>query len=146
MQELETRFTQCMNDDLNVSGAMGALFHFIKLSNPMVQSRQMDAAQKKEISASLESINAVLGILDMNQCPLTPEINRLIQEREQARQRKNWDEADAARQELFKMGINVLDTAGGPVWERVERNCTACADAHGSDFSCCSEGKVVGKF
>ncbi len=136
VQELETRFTQCMNDDLNVSGAIGALFHFIKLSNPMVQSRQVDAAQKKEISSMLEAINAVLGILDMNPCPLTPEINRLIQEREQARQRKDWNQADAARQELLKMGINVLDTASGPVWERVERNCTACADLQSAHCAC----------
>ena len=84
----------------------------------------------------LEAINAVLGILDMNPCPLTPEINRLIQEREQARQRKDWNQADAARQELLKMGINVLDTASGPVWERVERNCTACADLQSAHCAC----------
>ena len=136
LEELETRFTQCMNDDLNVSGAIGALFHFIKLSNAAVQSRQVDAAQKKEIAALLEKINAVLGILDMNQCPLTPEINRLMQKREQARQRKDWDEADAVRQELLRMGVNVLDTAGGPVWERVEKNCTVCLESGRIDCPC----------
>lgn len=127
LEELETRFTQCMNDDLNVSGAMGALFHFIKRTNPMVQSRQIDAEQKRAIAALLERINGVLGILDMNLCPLSPEINRLIQQREQARQRKDWAEADEVRQQLLQMGVNVLDTAGGPVWERLEKDCSACA-------------------
>lgn len=127
LEELEARFTQCMNDDLNVSGAMGALFHFIKRTNPMVQSRQIDAEQKRAIAALLERINGVLGILDMNLCPLSPEINRLIQQREQARQRKDWAEADEVRQQLLQMGVNVLDTAGGPVWERLEKDCSACA-------------------
>ena len=91
---------------------MGALFHFIKQSNPLVQHRMVDAEQKKAITAQLESMNTVLGIFDMNQCPLSPEINRLIQKREAARARKAWAEADAVREELLAMGINVLDTAG----------------------------------
>lgn len=126
LETLQTRFTQSLNDDLNVSGAMGALFHFIKQSNPLVQHRMVDAEQKKAITAQLESMNTVLGIFNMNQCPLSPEINRLIQKREAARARKAWAEADAVREELLAMGINVLDTAGGPVWERVTRSCAVC--------------------
>lgn len=128
LEELQTSFIQSMNDDLNVSGAIGALFQFIKQSNPLVQMRMVDTDQKKAIARHLEGINSVLGVFDMNQCPLTPEINRLILQREQARQRKNWDEADAVRQTLLNMGINVLDTAGGPVWERVTQNCASCGE------------------
>ena len=134
LEELETRFTQCMNDDLNVSGAIGALFRFIKLTNPMVQDRQVDAVQKKEIIALLESINAVLGVFDLDPCPLSPEIDRLIRQREQARQRKDWAEADAARQELLQLGVNVLDTASGPVWERVDK--TVCVQRSCLGASC----------
>lgn len=134
LEELETRFTQCMNDDLNVSGAIGALFRFIKLTNPMVQDRQVDAVQKKEIIALLESINAVLGVFDLDPCPLSPEIDRLIRQREQARQRKDWAEADAARQELLQLGVNVLDTASGPVWERVDKD--VCAQRSCLGASC----------
>jgi cysteinyl-tRNA synthetase len=134
LEELETRFTQCMNDDLNVSGAIGALFRFIKLTNPMVQARQVDTAQKKEIIALLASINAVLGVLDLDPCPLSPEIDRLIRQREQARQRKDWAEADAARQELLQLGVNVLDTASGPVWERVDK--TVCVQRSCLGASC----------
>ncbi len=126
LDALETGFTQCMNDDLNVSGAIGALFYFIKCTNPMVQSRQIDAEQKRKIVALLERINEVLGILNMELCPISPEINRLIQRREEARQRKDWAEADEVRRQLLQMGVNVLDTAGGPVWERLDKDCKAC--------------------
>ena len=78
VDELQNRFGQCISDDLNVSGAVGALFAFIKETNPLIQARMVDAAQKKAISAALERIDQVLGVFDMRQCPMSPEIDRLF--------------------------------------------------------------------
>ena len=77
------------------------------------------------------AVNAVLGILDMRPCPMSPEIDRLIRKREAARSRKDWAEADAVRDELLRMGVNVVDTAAGPVWERASRDCGACEAGDG---------------
>jgi cysteinyl-tRNA synthetase len=44
-------------------------------------------------------------------------IERLIAERTSARREKNWARADEIRAELEKLGVQVTDTAAGPVWE-----------------------------
>ena len=109
-----------MNDDLNISGALGALFNFIKKTNPVVQERQLDRDQKNDVLEVLGMINTVLGVLRLEYCPLTPEIDRLISQRERARQIKDWTAADSVREELLRHGVSIHDTAAGPVWERIE--------------------------
>ena len=117
---LEKRFLEAMNDDLNISGAIGALFHFIKQANPVLQARQLDRDQKNEVLEALRLVNGVLGVLRLEHCPLTPEIDRLIRQRERARQLKDWTAADSAREELLRKGVTIHDTAAGPVWERTD--------------------------
>ncbi len=116
--ELEARFIETMNDDLNISGAIGALFQFIKQTNPIVQARQLDQGQKNDVLEVLNMVNGVLGVLRLEHCPLTPEIDRLVRQRERARQLKDWTSADSVRQELLRQGVTIHDTAAGPVWER----------------------------
>ncbi len=120
VSELDHRFVEAMNDDLNTSGAIGALFNFIKKTNPVVQARQLDREQKNEVLEILGKVNTVLGVLRLEYCPLTPEIDKLIQERERARQHKDWKVADSVREELLRQGVTVHDTGAGPVWERRE--------------------------
>jgi cysteinyl-tRNA synthetase len=115
-----------MNDDLNVSSAISALFDFIKKANPAMEQGMLDARQKNGIRDALERINQVLGFLELRPCPLAPEIDRLIQEREAARGRQDWERADAAREELSAQGIIVHDTVGGPVWECMRREDKEC--------------------
>jgi len=119
VSELENRFTEAMNDDLNISGAIGALFNFIKKTNPVVQERQLDRDQKNDVLEALGMVNTVLGVLRLEYCPLTPEIDRLIRQRERARQVKDWTAADSVREELLRHGLSIHDTAAGPVWERI---------------------------
>ena len=118
VSELEKVFTDAIHDDLNISGAIGALFHFIKHVNPIVQEGQLDKDQKNDVLEALRQVNTVLGVLRLEQCPLTPEIDRLIRLRERARQLKDWTAADSAREELLRKGVTIHDTASGPVWER----------------------------
>jgi cysteinyl-tRNA synthetase len=45
------------------------------------------------------------------------QIERLIDERTQARKEKNWARADEIRTELDTLNVQVTDTPAGPVWE-----------------------------
>jgi len=118
--DLEHNFYTAMDDDLNISGAIGALFDFIKKINPVLQTGSLEREQKNKILETLRSINKPLGILRLEQCPLAPEIDQLMRQRERARQIKDWTAADVVRDELLKMGISVRDTASGPVWEKID--------------------------
>ncbi len=125
VSSLEQKFSRAMDDDFNVSKAIGALFDFIKKVNPVLHTSQIDRDQKNYILNSLRTINKVLAILKLEDCPLAPEIDRLIHEREEARQRKDWVAADMARTQLAQQGITVLDTATGPVWDINKRETKA---------------------
>ncbi|MFV0438582.1 MAG: cysteine--tRNA ligase [Desulfopila sp.] len=116
---MEEQFYEALDDDLNVSKAMAALYNFIKRMNPVLQVNNLDRDQKDYILECLQRLDAILHIFRLQGCPLVPEINNLIQKREEARLRKDYQAADAAREELAKRGITVIDTEYGTVWKRI---------------------------
>lgn len=116
---MEEQFFQAMDDDLNVSKAMAAIYRFIKKVNPILQINHLDRDQKNYILESLRKMDSVLQVFRLQGCPLGPEVDALIKCREKARQEKDWQTADAAREELERQGIAVIDTESGPVWKRV---------------------------
>ncbi|TKB12236.1 cysteine--tRNA ligase [Desulforhopalus sp. IMCC35007] len=116
---MQEQFFKAMDDDLNVSQGMGAVYNFIKKVNPILQMNNLDKDQKNYILENLEKVNQVLGVFRLKGCPLAPDVNALIQKREKARYEKDWVAADQAREELAAKGIVVIDTINGPVWKRV---------------------------
>ncbi len=130
---LEKEFVAVMDDDLNISRGLASLYDFSKKVNPILQGGQIDRQQKEEILDCLKKINTVLGVLNLQPCPLSPEIDQLIREREEARQRKDWTAADKVRLRLAELGICVRDTSNGSIWEPIPGHATACA-------ACLSEG------
>ncbi len=116
---MEEQFFEAMDDDLNVSKAMGAIYTFIARAHPALQVNNLDLDQKNYILDSLDRLNQVLQIFRLKGCQLVPEVNALIQKREQARADKDWQAADAARAELAEKGVIVIDTVNGPIWKRV---------------------------
>ncbi|MCW5210838.1 hypothetical protein VU03_03780 [Desulfobulbus sp. N3] len=59
--ELEDQFVTALDDDLNISGAIGALFEFIKKVNPILYAGSVDLEQKNEIFSLLRKMNRVFG-------------------------------------------------------------------------------------
>ncbi len=116
---MEEQFHEALNDDLNVSKAMASVYNFIKRTNPILLVNNLDRDQKEYILESLKKLDGVLKIFRLKGCPLVPEVNALIQRREEARLKKDWQAADIAREELAKKGITVIDTDSGPVWKKI---------------------------
>lgn len=130
---LEKRFIASMDDDLNISGAIGALFDFVKRTNPILESGHLDFEQKDDILELFGRMNTVLEILQLKQCRLAPEIDVLIKQREAARLAKDWQEADRVRTELLQLGVTIHDTVTGPVWELSDEACENCEQAPQQD-------------
>jgi cysteinyl-tRNA synthetase len=114
---MEERFNAAMDDDLNLAKAIAAVFDFIKKTNPILHTGQLDRDQKKYILEAFDRINKILNIMKLEECPLAPEIDKLIKEREEARRKKDWGRADGVREQLAQQGIEIIDTAKGPVWK-----------------------------
>ncbi len=117
---MEEQFFEAMDDDLNVSKAMGAVYNFIKKTHPILHVNHLDQDQKQYILASLRRLNEILGVFRLKGCPLAPGVNDLIARRELARREKNWQEADNVRDELLSQGVQIIDTITGPVWKPLQ--------------------------
>ncbi len=127
LEKLRKEFLHALNDDLNVSLAMGSLFHFIKRMNPSLNSRSIDGSRASEILRVLEDLDKMISILDIEGVKniFSDEIISLIEQRESARMEKNWNRADTLRDVLQKKGIEVLDT---PTGTRYRKSYSRCKD------------------
>ena len=121
LSDMEEKFCGALANDLNMSRALGAIFDFMKKINPILSKGQLDLEQKKYILEAFEKINSILNLLKLKECPLAPEIDRLIKDREEARKNKDWERADTVRNELARKGFEIVDTAKGPVWKEIEK-------------------------
>ncbi|MGB5217541.1 MAG: cysteine--tRNA ligase [Smithella sp.] len=115
--DLNHDFTAALDDDLNIAGALAALFNFTgKLNSPLTEGI-IDKKNTIKILASLKNINEVLGIMDFEVHISHEKINELINKRNDARKARNWQAADAYRTQLCELGVEILDTAQGVIWQ-----------------------------
>ncbi|MGD0169293.1 MAG: cysteine--tRNA ligase [Smithella sp.] len=113
---LKHDFTAALDDDLNIAGALAALFNFIGKVNSPLTKGVINNSSAGKILAALENINEVLGIMDFEAQIAQGEINDLISKRDAARGARNWEEADSYRAQLAELGVDVLDTSQGVIW------------------------------
>jgi cysteinyl-tRNA synthetase len=107
-----------MDDDFNTSAALAALFQFIRRLNILMDKIGLSISGKEKVIKALESIDSVLGVMALEPEDMDREAENLIAQRERARKEKDWDTADALRQKLKEMGIEVIDTKEGTGWRR----------------------------
>jgi cysteinyl-tRNA synthetase len=114
--DLKHDFVVALDDDLNIAGALAALFNFIsKVNFPLTQGI-INTINARKILSTLENINEVLGVMDFDVQIAQGKISELIDKREAARCAHNWKEADSYRAQLAELGVDVLDTSQGVVW------------------------------
>ena len=113
-------FEAAMDSDLNVSGASAAVFSLMGAVNAALVAGELDAANVAEVNEFLQQADAVLGYIAYEKEALAPEIEALIQEREEARAAKEWARSDEIRDQLAEMGVALEDTPEGTHWRRVD--------------------------
>jgi cysteinyl-tRNA synthetase len=108
---VEGFFTQ-LDDDLNISGAMGQLFDLVRDSNRALDAGTLDAAGAAALLAAWGRIDRVLEFSREAVKP-SAEVEALVAERQAARAAKNWGESDRLRDAIAALGWVVKDTKEG---------------------------------
>ena len=116
--ELRADFTAALYDDLNVSAALAALFHFVRWANRQLDVGRVGAADSEHVLARLAELDAVLGLGLPTPATADEAIAARVAEREDARQRGDFASADAIRTALAAEGVILTDTRDGPRWRR----------------------------
>ncbi len=118
IEKFRARFIEHMDDDFNTADGLSVLFELVRFANTHIGPESAGA----DVKAMLELVDEladVLGILQKREEEdLDAAIERLIAERQQARTDKNFQRADAIRDELLAQGIELKDTPQGVVWTR----------------------------
>ena len=112
LDDVAERFFAALREDFDTPGALAALFDWIKEGN-----RRLDAGERLGTGPPFTEMLYCLGLerlLEPDEAPPPPEALRLLDEREQARARRDYDEADRKRDELGALGFEVRDTPDGP--------------------------------
>lgn len=133
----EEQWREAMEDDCNTAGALGHVFGVVRLANRLMEDktlRKCEGAKAlyERILEDLKTWSDVLGVfaappreyLDALKTTKlrragvdASQVEELVQKRHEAKKAKDFAAADALRDELTAMGVEVRDTPQGPVWD-----------------------------
>ncbi len=114
-----TEFEAGMDDDLNTSVALAAVHDLTREVNTALARRGLREENKVEVIAAINRIDSVLNVFgDPQPQILDAEIQKLIDERQEARHRRDFDRGDEIRDQLAARGIILEDTKDGVRWKR----------------------------
>jgi len=126
-KELEKNLFEALNDDMNTSKALAALDEYISKVNDQLTKEPKNKNLKKEIVATFEFISDILGIggqdcFEYFQFGISKDtkdkIEQLILDRAEAKKAKDFDLSDKIRDELTNMGVSLMDSPNGTLWEK----------------------------
>jgi cysteinyl-tRNA synthetase len=119
LQHTLQRFEESMDDDLNISGALGAIFEMVREVNRVIPQGQLSAAGAQQVVALMQRFDTVLGLLATDETAPDHQVEALLQERQEARQRRDFARADALRAQIRDLGYSIEDTPQGARLKRV---------------------------
>jgi cysteinyl-tRNA synthetase len=121
MAEARSALETAMDDDLNVSRALASIFGLVRKVNAVLDNGGLNRQQVESLIEFFNEFNSIFNILNPETAVISDEgVMELIRERDEARKRKDWREADRLREELAGLGIQLVDTPGGTLWFKRE--------------------------
>lgn len=116
--ELKKEFLDSMDDDLNTADAVSKVYELIRYTNTFDENTDLKVV--KGAVKLLSDFASVLGLLYKEEDDnLDEKVEKLIEEREEARKNKDFKRADEIRDILKEMNIELKDTRNGVIWKRV---------------------------
>ena len=114
------RFIEAMDDDINTADAISIIFELARFSNTNVTENSSLEWAEKNLSLFNE-LTGVLNIIKAEDADSNDneQIEKLIKDRVEAKKNKDFALADAIRDELKSMGIEIEDTRQGTKWKKI---------------------------
>jgi len=111
LKKAEKDFVEAMDDDIEISAALAAIFEMIRAVNRARPSQK----QAQKAIRLMHRFDEVLGVLDVERKKEVPEeVLELVRRRHEARKAKDYATADAIREQVRKLGYLIEDTPKGP--------------------------------
>ncbi len=114
--DIPAGFAAAMNNDFNVSEALGVLHDTVREGNAKLDANQDAAGDAAQVLAMAEVLGFNLKDEQVVDAALASKVESLIEQRRQARADKNFSRADEIRDELANLGVAIEDTATSTTW------------------------------
>jgi cysteinyl-tRNA synthetase len=111
---IPANFEDALDDDLNISAALGFLFESIRETNRAMDQNEMAAASASTWLDWWRRVNTVLDLEAETDVAIPDEVAQIAQRRENARREKDWKRSDELREQISALGWKVRDTKDGP--------------------------------
>lgn len=119
VDEYRNKFIESMDDDFNTADALAALFELTREANIYIKEEKINSRVIDKILGNFRELGSVLGLFaQQKKETLEPQIEEMIQNRQDARKNKDWATADSIRDQLLSQGIVLEDTPQGVRWKR----------------------------
>jgi cysteinyl-tRNA synthetase len=105
-------FGNALDDDLNISAALAAVFETVRLTNRRMDEGTLSQTEARGLLKWLGSVNSVLA-LEPEAEAIPHAVESLLARRAEARTAKDWKLSDVLRDEIFAVGWIVKDTKDG---------------------------------
>lgn len=113
-------FESALDDDLEMSRALAAMFEFMNATNRFLEKDLLTKGKARLALDFMDMADRVLAVVE-DRKPLEPDLQKLVDERARARESKDFKRSDELRDELRQKGIAVEDTPDGQRWKRILR-------------------------
>ena len=111
------QFINSMDDDLNTADGIAAVFDLVSDINTKIINKDVSKNVCQKAADMFDELTGVLGLVyNRKSSDINDDIEKLIEERQQARANKDWATADRIRDELKAQGITLKDTPQGVTW------------------------------
>ncbi len=113
--QCEKKFAEALDDDLNISAALAAVFDFLRDTNRLMDDHELGEEGAANALTMLDRFDTVTGLTGDAATDVVPdEILDLVAQRQQARRNKDFSAADTIRDQLADKGWVLEDTPDGP--------------------------------
>jgi cysteinyl-tRNA synthetase len=122
LQALITHFIASIEDDFSIPEALTDVYELMNYANTELDKKKLSLSETKSIIELFRTFNQILWIFDFPSplsSDITDQIHQKLQERNEAKQNKDFKKADTLRDELLAMGWKILDSREGTRVERI---------------------------
>jgi cysteinyl-tRNA synthetase len=110
---LLNEFSAALDNDLNIAGAWGSIFEWVRDMNRKLAENALDPGAAAAALATWDKLDSVLGVGAPKEVEVPAEITALVEARQAARKAKDFKRSDALRDELKAKGWVIEDTPKG---------------------------------
>jgi cysteinyl-tRNA synthetase len=120
LADARSAFASALDDDLNISAALAAVFDLVRDLNRRIEGRTLSTRDATRAVEALRDLDRVLGVLpEAAVAELDADLQALLDARAAARTARDWAASDRLRDELADRGVAVEDTRDGQRWRRI---------------------------